>query len=407
MKSTFLKLTVLALATLYVLSSCSKSETEATPEAPSNFIIATSVTTAPFSGYLTSFGSTIPTGSVSNIKTSSRQGNQLLGFRTFGKNAFRMNNDAGERGITKYEVDATGGLKEVGFIAVDKAAFGSGQFIIMDATSGFYWDPALGLLKLQKFNPTTMQRTGELDFTSKLQDNTKQYVSLGQNMIMAKDGKLYANIHYGTTARKGYLDAQDGVIRLAVIDIATGNYEKTISINSGGRSTQIGWFNENEMWDLGDDGHLYFCNLGALGAGGSTVHRIKKGESEIDANWILKMDDITKNGFFHNLLIKGGKLYTRIPTEGIKPDFSNIGNEIWEYSAVDINTKAITKISGIPVVSFNGNANAIVEVNNEIYCMVVKASQNLNGFFKITGTNATQSFQVTEGGSVCGFAGLK
>lgn len=407
MRSVFSKLAITAFASAVILSSCSKSETELIPESPTNYVIATSVLKSPYSGYLTSFGTTLPTGSISNIKTNSRQASQLFGIRTFGKYLFRMSNGAGEAGITKYEVDATGGLKEIGFIAVDGDISGSGQFLIIDATTGFYWDPAIGLLKIQKFNPTTMQRTGEFDFTSKLQDPTKQYVSLGQNIIMAKEGKLYANVHYGLTSRKGYLDSQDGIIRFAVIDIASGNFDKLITLNTGNKAAQTGWFLENSMWQLGDDGHLYFCNLGGLGSGGSTIQRIKKGETEIDANWVLKMDEITKNGFFHNLLIKSGKLYTRIPTEGIKPDFSNIGNEIWEYSAIDINTKAITKISGIPVVSFNGNANAIVEVNNEIYCMVVKDSQNLNGFFKISGTAGTQAFQVTEGGSVCGFAALK
>lgn len=407
MKKIILKFSIAFIAFSFLLTACSKTEETATPEVPSNFVIATSVLTSPFAGYLTSFGSTMPTGTISNVKTSSKQASQLIGLRSFGKSIYRFYNSAGEKGIAKYSVDATTKtLKEEGFIAVDKSISGSAQHVIVNETTGFYWDPALGLLKIQKFNPTTMQRTGELDFTTKLQDASKQFVSLGQNTLMVKEGKLYANIHYGSAARKGYLDSQDGILRLAVIDIATGNLDKVITYDTGYKAAQCGWFLENAMWDLGDDGHLYFTNLGGIGAGGSSLHRIKKGETEIDPNWNIKMEEITKNGFFHNILVRNGKIYTRIPSEGIKPDFSNIGNEIWEYSTIDVNTKAIQKISGVPVVNFNGNANVLVEIEKEIYLMVVKPSANINGFFKVSGTSATQAFQVSEGGSVCGFVKL-
>ena len=407
MKQLFFSLSAVLLSGLFGLTGCESNKEEVSAEESSNYVIATSVTTSPFSGYLTSFGANVPSGTQTNVKSSSKQASQFLGIRQFGKHIYRFYNSVGEKGITKYSIDATmQAFKEEGFIAVDKSISGSGQHVIVNETTGFYWDPALGLLKIQKFNPTTMQRTGELDFTSRLQDATQGYISLGQNMLMVKEGKLYANIHYGTSARKGYLDALDGIIRLAVIDIASGNLDKIITYDTGTKAAQCGWFLENAMWDLADDGNLYFCNLGALGSGGSSLHRIKKGETEIDGSWSVKMDDIVKNGFFHNLLVRNGKIYTRIPTEGIKPDFSNIGGEIWEYSAIDVTTKSIQKISGVPIVSFNGNANAIVEVDKAIYFMVVKASQNINGFFKVNNTTATQAFQISEGGSVCGYAKL-
>ncbi|CAD0003702.1 hypothetical protein [Flavobacterium chungangense] len=407
MKKTILKFSIACLASLILFSACSKDDDQATTADTSNFVVVSALITSPYSGYITSFGSTMPSGTISNVKGTSKQAQWLVGIRQFGKYIYRFHNASGERGITKYSVDATTQtFKEEGYIATDKSIFGSGQHVIVNETTGFYFDPALGLLKIQKFNPTTMQRTGEFDFTAKLQDATKEFVSLGQTMMMVKEGKLYANIHYGTTARKGYLDSKDGIIRLAVIDIATGNLDKTITFDTGNKIVQTGWFFENPMWDLGDDGHLYFCDMAGIGSGGSSLHRIKKGETEIDANWIVKMDDITKNGFFHNILVRNGKIYTRIPNEGIKPDFSNIGGEIWEYSTIDVNTKTVQKITGTPIVSFNGNANAIVEIDKQIYLMVENKTQKINGFFKVNGTTATQSFQVSEGGSICGFAKL-
>ena len=80
---------------------------------------------------------------------------EAFGFRTFGKWFFNRTNAAGETGLQKYSLNTDGSLKNEGFIA------GSTQYLVVNETTGYYLDETRGLLKLQKFNPTTMLRTGK------------------------------------------------------------------------------------------------------------------------------------------------------------------------------------------------------------------------------------------------------
>ena len=401
------KMSYLLLAGFIMLGSCKKkdNDTEPTNNAGS-YVLLTAQSTTPFTGYITSFGSTFPSSLVSNITSASKQCLQVSGFRSYGKYIYKMGNAAGEAGVQKFSVDANNAIKDEGFIPCGESIFGSGQHLIVTPTEGYYFDGDLGTMKIQKFNPTTMQRTGQLDLTTQLANAKIEYISVGQNILMNKEGKLYANIHYGKNTTKGYLDAVDDTIRFAVINMATGTLDK-ITKYKAGNPQQIGWLGNNAMWDMDDDGSLYFCAMGKVAGGDSQILRFKHGENDIDATWVIKMDDFTKDGCFHNVFVKNGKLYTRIPTEGIASDFSNMNKEIWEYYIIDVATKTGQKIAGVPSVFFNGNANAIVEIDNEIYLMVTKDSQGINGFYKVTGTSASQAFNVNEGGKVCGFVKLQ
>lgn len=404
-----LKTTIFAIALCSSLFSCVKdkdNKIEPQDDNSSKYVIITSSSDALRSGYITSHGSTIPTGLISNVKSNSKQTLSAFGFRTFGRNLYKFRNFSGERGLQKFTVDNNGSIQDLGFIACGNTINGSGQHLIISETEGYYFDGDIGLLKIQKFNPSTMQRTGELDFSKEVGNAAQEFVSLGQNIMMNKAGKLYANVNYGKSKSKGYLDAADDTIRFAVIDIATGKYEKTIKYTTG-NPQQIGWVLDNAMWEADDDGSLYFCAMGKVAGGNSQILRIKANETEIDTNWQIKMDDITKDGCFHNVLAKNGKIYTRIPSEGILPDFSNLSKDIWQYYVIDIATKSAQKITGIPSVFFNGNANAIVDIDNTIYIMVTNNSQNVNGFYKVDGTSASQLFNVNEGGEVIGFAKIK
>lgn len=277
---------------------------------------------------------------------------------------------------------------------------------MVDDNNGFYFDGDRGTLKLQKFNPSTMQRTGEIDLTAQLSNPKYEYVSVGQNIQMVKKGKLYANVHYGNNTFKGFLDAQDSLVKLAVINIATGTFEKLITYNAGSPQ-QIGWLGDNVMWDLGDDGHLYFNTLGKVAGGNGKILRIKAGETEIDKTWKLEIDDYLKDGFFVEVLAKGGKIYTRIPTEAVKADFSNIGGEVWKGVAIDINSKVSTPISGTPIGNFNGNGYGFQEIDGKLYLRVVRPSENINGYYLLDGLNATKAFNITEGGEAGGLVKLQ
>src|SRR3546814_18254164 len=70
------------------------------------------------------------------------------------------------------------------------------NYLVVSPTEGYYWDDVRGGLKVQKFNPTTMERTGEIDFSSLsegLQDE-----SAGQLILAKRDDKLYVDLLLGT-----------------------------------------------------------------------------------------------------------------------------------------------------------------------------------------------------------------
>lgn len=397
---------VLSLTATLVMTSCSSDKEDSEATGTENYVIMTGELPNPFSGYVTAYGSTLPSGEFSNIKSTSKQILGSIGMRTFGKYFYKMTNFQNENGVQKFSVSSTGEIKDEGFIACGKSVYGSGHNTIVNETTGFYFDGDRGTMKIQKFNPSTMQRTGEIDLTTQLANSEIEYISVGQNILMVKEGKLFANIHYGKSASKGFLDAVGNTIRFAVIDIATGNFEKVITYDTGSPQ-QIGWYYENPMWDLGDDGALYFCAMGKIAGGASKILRIKAGATDIDTSWKLEMDDYQSNSCFTNVIAKGGKIYTRIPTEELKSNFSNLQAEIWQPAVIDINTKVATTIAGIPVGGFKGNAEAMLEMDGKIHYLISNKTLGVNGVYKVEGTTGAQLFNITQGGAICGFAKVR
>src|SRR5690606_15484378 len=250
-------------------------------------------------------------------------------------------------------------INEAGFIKNAQPSY-----CIVNETTGFYLDPERGLLKIQKFNPSTMQRTGEIDLSS-LKDDNVEYQVIGKHTLAAKEGKLYAGITYGTLARQGYGDDVYDYVEFAVIDIASGELEKTIKYEG---LKGIGWGSSgNKMWTLGDDGALYFYAPGLGNAfQNSSIIRIKKGETDFDKNFILTAGDYAEKSSFASALVKNGKLYTQFATEPLAADFSNLTNIIFEYYVIDLVTKERTKISGMPKAFFAwGSDQAVTEIDGK------------------------------------------
>ncbi|PKK36688.1 hypothetical protein BWI96_09920 [Siphonobacter sp. SORGH_AS_0500] len=222
MKTSFSQF-ILTCLTIALLAGCSKDSADnptPTPTANAKYVLMTDVTKFQSPGYLTAFTS-IPTGTVNPITSKALQVKSAFGFRAFGKWFFNRSNAAGDVGLQKYTVANDGSIVDGGFIA------GSTQYVIATETSGYYLDETRGTLKIQKFNPTTMQRTGEIDLSS-LQKSGVEYQVIGKHTLATKEGKLYAGITYGTKKALGYGDDIYNYIEFAVIDMATDKLDKTI-----------------------------------------------------------------------------------------------------------------------------------------------------------------------------------
>lgn len=391
------------LGLLTLLSACSKNGSDSpTPTAQGRYLVmsndATSQTGA---GYLATYAD-LPSGSISTVGSTALQsqgtGNTLQYFNNW---VFKGSNSASEAGVQKYTVGTDGRLQDQGFIKASSSGFFTSS--VVSATEGYYTDDNLGKLKIQKFNPTTMQRTGELDLTASLTQAGTAYATVGRHVLAAVGGKLFADVYYSDNAQSiGLLDYKGTTAYLAVIDLATGKYEKTISLASVVGNIGLGF--ERPAWTAAADGTLYICTLGSLGSGDSKVVRVKAGTTEFDQTWSLSMDTYKQGSAFVTICVKDNTLYTQISTEAIKPDFSNLYNEIWEYYGIDLTTKQAAKVPGIGTpVLFTGHSRSFSDINGKLYFRVINSAQKLNGYYVLDGGTAKPAFSLSAGGNAQDF----
>lgn len=396
----FLKLATAILFTTTIISSCSKDDDTPTTgdDKKASYILLTNETTdVGTPGYMTAY-TTLPSGNISNVSTNTLQVKEAFGFTQYGNWIFTRTTTAGVAGIQKMEVGTDGKITGTGFIT-------DGQmFHIVNNTVGYYQDPVRGTMLLQIFNPTTMQRTGQIDLSALKMDGVT-YQAVGQHIIASKEGKLYVGVTYGTIDAGGYGDDVVDYVKMAVIDIATNTLEKTITYDG---LKGLGWGSSaNKFWTLGDDGALYFYYTGFNeGMTNSSIIRIKKGESDFDKTWILKADDLQAHSSIAISLVKNGKIYIQLPTEPLTADYANLFNPIWYYYAVDINTLQATKITGMPTTRYvHSNEQGIVQIDNKIYLWMANGTTKEYGYYLLNESNntATPAFNVTDGGLISGF----
>lgn len=417
MKNNILKnLAVLGIVVggLFTFTSCSSDDSnggqglEPVPSKKESFALLTGqLGVQPYVGYLSNF-SEMPQGNIDNIKvgTLSVKAN---GIKSYGEWVFQRiqlaRTSSPDDGILRYSIGADGNLIESGEI---KGM--SSNFYVYNENLGFYADAGKGLLKLQIFNPSSMLRIGEIDL-SILEDKTVEYQAVGTNFIAAKDGKLYVDVITGSQKGKGggMIDPAKGYVQLAVIDIETLKYEKTI------KDTRINYVgypgNANQMWSMGDDGALYICSHG-FGTKGSTnnsaIVRIKKGSTDFDKNWIININDYMKDSTVGSVAVKNGKLYTAWSNTAF--EYSGIMNKVnFTYYAFDKeNIAAGPKVvEGLPLSTYAfQDAQAISTINGKVYFRVVN-NDTYNGYYVLGEDQiAKPAFNIGKGGSVWGFVKL-
>lgn len=407
-----LKLALGIFLSIVLFSGCSDDNPSPTPgpeESKDKYVLITmSENKLEKPGFATAFDA-LPSGEISNNGSTSLQGLGFGGWRPYGNQLFKMfSTNSNSLGIEELNVDLQGKVTAGKFIASDNKTNGSGNFVIVDSDKGFYWDGA-SPLKIQTFNPSNMSRTGEIDFSSVVNERGQDipeilFRSIGQKFLAVKGGKLYANITYAKTngAQKGFFDDYFPDVYIAVIDVATGKYEKTIKIEDTG---SIAYINDNNMYDFDSNGDLYIVTQGRSAIGGkSKIVRIKSSETDIDKTWSLNMDEIQEGGKFVSVFVKDGKIITVLPnTKLTGGPTGNINFEnVWDFYQIDIVTKSRTKISGVPSVTNPGAAFCAIEIDEKVLLRVNTKGGDLNGYYQLDGTSAKSLFQVTSGGSVSG-----
>lgn len=414
-------LALLAGSTLF--GACRKSDPAPDPSTTDKYVLITlsDRVSGNKAGFISAFDE-FPTGTISNAGAGSLEGEGMGGWRTHGNNIYKMFRTSDyATGIERINIAANGTVTTGEFIAskdLSAAAKynGTGNFVIADDHSGYYWDAAEPT-KIQKFDPTTMKNMGSIDFTDVVnergvdEENIK-FRSIGQKFLAIKGGKLYANLTYAKNDvnQIGFFDDFYPDVYIAVIDLASETYEKTISVKNTG---SIAYINENHMYDFDSNGDLYIVFQGRAAIGGqSKIARIKANETDIDS-WELNFTDFRTedNGKFANVFAESGKLILTVNTETLTlgdreagiPNNINSTN-IWKFYSVDVASKEFTEITGVPVGTNPGAAMAAVEVDGKILLRGSTLSGE-NGYYEYdpSSHSATLAFSVNVGGAVSGF----
>ncbi len=408
-----------SIALVLFLGGCSNDDPAPQQDGQDKYVLITLAdrVSGTKAGFISSFDE-FPSGTISNASSGSLEGQGMGGWRTHENDIYKMFKTSDySTGIEKINIAKDGTVTAGAFImSKDPAAaakyFGTGNFVIESATNGYYWDAAEPT-RIQKFNPSTMQNTGSLDLSAAVEERGQgeagiSFRSVGQKLLAIKNGKLYANITYATnpTTQIGFFDDFYPDVYVAVIDLATETHEKTIKIEDTG---SIAYINENHMYDFDSNGDLYIVTQGRSALGGkSKIVRIRANETEIDPTWELKFSDFRAqdNGKFVNVFAKNGRLILTLNTESLTGGGSgNINNaDIWEFYALDVQSKEFQKISGIPVGTNPGAALAASEVDGKVLLRgATKSGENGYYEYDFATNSASLLFSVNVGGAVSGF----
>lgn len=207
----------------------------------------------------------------------------------------------------------------------------------------------LGLIYI--FNPTTMQKTGEIDLTSLgIQDNNPDI-----GIMIERDGYLFAGLSQmvgGWTSPKDYKQAD-----VAVIDTKTDKLVKMISEKNSGFSQATRPIDPKSLF-MDEKGDIYISCLGNFGmvAGHKAgILRIKKGETDFDPtyHWTITGASIKGEekaaGFPASICyVANGKAYGYIDIPGYyKPGEAGTTSISNRAVVFDLYNQTLEKIDGL------------------------------------------------------------
>ncbi|WP_128755334.1 hypothetical protein [Aquimarina sediminis] len=363
MKKTTLKMFSFIIAVTSMMTSCSSDDN---PNGeilnPDKSNVALFVITDPN----TSSGLLIPgeemfSGSIDPSTVSNAT--QIASTRTtgnaFGNDVYHTSNSAGDQGIQKFSYE-NNSFSDKGFIAVTKNRF---IYEIVNSTKGYYTDSDRSQTAIQTFNPTSMERTGEIDIASQISHLITDKVArtrIGAFMIESQ-GKLYTQVFFYDKDGKHVYDTT----YVAVIDTSNDTFLNLASHND---FIWLGFERKNSNYvNKSKNGDIYLS--GILGDITDEPHskciRIKAGSNDFDASWKLDFNDFIGKGSFSlgGPAIIGDQLYVRLKSSPMAPDYSNLADEDIEAYTIDINTKKFTKIEDIPrsgAIAFSINGPSII-----------------------------------------------
>lgn len=335
------------------------------------------------------------------------------GGRTLDKTLFKVNDVSNtKQGINKMGFNAAGNVVDQGFLPSLSNAYET-NYLIASATEGYYWDKVRGGLKLQKFNPSTMERTGEIDFSSLSEGQPLE--SVGQLIIAKRDNKLYLDLLLGSKAAGNWqVTPVTKEVAIVVYDLTANKIENVTKLPG---TTNLGVFIDHVLWSLDEvTKDLYFATVGDMKTQpadySSKILRIKSGATTFDTTFAIDMKTYQFPAEFNRLFAYNNKVYTTIPSRAVSyygggQHGVKYRDDVWFWNEIDATSKKATRLN-IPVDNFYCNQNPFFH-NGEIYFLSNNATDGFSGVTQYNPTSGAtkETFRLKESGRILGFNIIK
>ena len=288
--------------------------------------------------------------------------------------------------LTHYVTDKKGNLSERGTLALP-ANSGASNIVLASEEKAYLSMQNLGIV--MEFNPTTMQKVRDIDLNALAQPE----VRVAPGAMVVRDGLLFVGLNQFDSQWMPRLKQAE----VAIIDTKSGKLLKKIVDTKHQLSFATRPIDAHSIFVNPKDGAIYLNCMGAWGFkpgfdGG--ILRIKKGETEFDADYALNIAQAKVENFNHTLnylatvrLGSDGKLYAMVTSYELDASANPYLAKVMVPVCIDLEKRTVTYIPGVK--PSNGLA-AVAEANGKIYFGVSNADDN--GFYaydlatqKITG----------------------
>jgi hypothetical protein len=288
--------------------------------------------------------------------------------------------------MTKYTFDATGKAVAAGQLQVPGAnTFSSVEFV--NATEA-YATVGGGLAKLIRFDPSTFQKTGEIDLSAFNKAGAASIYYLG---LKARDGKLFMGIQYFDA---NFSPLADNAF-VGVIDLATA---KTTTLLSDSRTSNIFLAGSSVSgFAIDGAGDLYIQGQGS-GAVPSGILRIKKGATDFDKSYFLDLKAATGKDC-SGLYILNGEAFTTQLQDASDPYESNGPN--FRYYKIDLASgKSLGDLStNLP--NIFGSSTSIMRSFDGQHIELVVSSKTENSIYEYTPGSAAVKKKISLSAGIC------
>ncbi len=288
--------------------------------------------------------------------------------------------------LTHYVTDKKGNLSERGTLTLP-ANSGACNIVLASEEKAYLSMQNLGIV--MEFNPTTMQKVRDIDLNALAQPE----VRVAPGAMVVRDGLLFVGLNQFDSQWMPRLKQAE----VAIIDTKSGKLLKKIVDTKHQLSFATRPIDAHSIFVNPKDGAIYLNCMGAWGFkpgfdGG--ILRIKKGETEFDADYALNIAQAKVENFNHTLnylatvrLGSDGKLYAMVTSYELDASANPYLAKVMVPVCIDLEKRTVTYIPGVK--PSNGLA-AVAEANGKIYFGVSNADDN--GFYaydlatqKITG----------------------